>query len=148
MHIFFGINELSIDSDFVTRPSDASFEHIAHAQLATNLLRVDRFVPICEGGVARDDEAVLHPRQIGRQILGDPVRKILLAGVIAEIGKGQHDDRQARRGEGRRDRSSDRSGLCWRPSPPRADAEDEHCSDYCSDCWGEDRGKTPGGAYP
>ncbi len=34
------------------------------------------------------------PRQIGRQILGDPVGEILLLPVVAEIGKGQHDNRQ------------------------------------------------------
>jgi hypothetical protein len=43
--------------------------------------------------VLRDHEQVGDPRQVGRQIVGDPVGEILLAGIVAEIGKWQHDDR-------------------------------------------------------
>jgi hypothetical protein len=43
------------------------------------------------------------PRQIGCQIVGDTVRKVLLVSVVAEVGEWQHDDRQARRDGGRRD---------------------------------------------
>ena len=46
----------------------------------------------------RDHEHVRDPRQISRQIPGDPVGEILLFGIVAQIDKGQHDDRQARRG--------------------------------------------------
>jgi hypothetical protein len=41
-------------------------------------------------------------QQIGGQILGDPVGKILLLGVVVEIGKRQHDNRQTRRDKGLR----------------------------------------------
>jgi hypothetical protein len=41
---------------------------------------------------------VRESRQVGRQIIGDAIGKILLLTVVGEIGKGQHDDRQARRG--------------------------------------------------
>ena len=36
-----GIDQLGIDAHLISRPRDASFEHIAHAQLAADLLRVD-----------------------------------------------------------------------------------------------------------
>jgi hypothetical protein len=90
MRVGLGINELRVDADLFIRPLNASFEYISHAQLAANLLCVDRFVPVGERGIARDHEHVLDPRQIGRQILGDPVGKVLLVGVVAEIGERQH----------------------------------------------------------
>jgi hypothetical protein len=102
MRVGLGIDQLGVYAELVARPPDAPFEHIAHAQLATNLLRVDRLVPVGKRGIARDHEHVRHPRQIGRQIVGDPVGKILLVGVVAEVGERQHDDRQARRSDGRR----------------------------------------------
>jgi hypothetical protein len=103
MRVGLGINQLGIDADLVTRPPDASLQYIAHPQLAADLLRIDRFVPIGERGIARDHETMRDPRQIGRQILGDPVCEVLLLPVVAQIDKGQHDDRQTRRGEGLRD---------------------------------------------
>jgi hypothetical protein len=54
------------------------------------LPRVDRLAPVSERGVVRDHQHVRDPRQIGRQILSDPIGKILLVGVIAEIGEGQY----------------------------------------------------------
>ena len=102
MRVGLGIDQLGVDADLVARPPDAPFQHIAHAQLAADLLRVDRLVLIGERGIARDHEHIRDPRQIGRQILGDPVGEILLIRVVAEIGEGQHDDRQARRQRRRR----------------------------------------------
>jgi hypothetical protein len=49
----------------------------------TDLLCVDRLVPIGERRVAQDHEHVGDPRQIGREVLGNPVGKILLVGVAA-----------------------------------------------------------------
>jgi len=79
---------------------DAPFQQVTHAELAADLLRIDRLVLVGEGAIARDYEHASDPRQIGRQILGDAVGKVLLVGVFAEIGKRQHDNRQARRDEG------------------------------------------------
>ena len=69
MRIGLGIDQLGIDADLVARPPDASFEQVAHAKLAADLLRVDWFVPVSERGIARDYEAIPDPRQIGRQLL-------------------------------------------------------------------------------
>ena len=102
MRIGFGINQLGSDADPGSRPLDLPFEHIAHAKLAADLLRVDRLVSVSESGIARDHEHVRDPRQIGCQISGDPVGEILLFGVVAQIGKGQHGDRRTRRWGGLR----------------------------------------------
>ena len=93
MRIGFGVDQLGSDADPVSRPLDAAFQHIAHAQLAADLFCVDPLVLVGERGIARDHEHVRDPRQIGCQILGNPVRKILLLGIVTEIGERQHDDR-------------------------------------------------------
>jgi len=85
MRVGRGIDELGVDADLAAGPTDASFEHIAHAEVAANLLRVDRLIPVGERGIARDHEHIREPRQVGRQVLGDPVSKILLLWIIAQI---------------------------------------------------------------
>jgi len=88
-----GVDELGSDAQPAARPLDASVEHITDAQLAADLLGVDRFVPIGESAIAGDHERACEPRQVGRQILGDAIRKILLLRIVAEIGERQYDDR-------------------------------------------------------
>jgi len=102
MRVGRGIDQLGADAEPVARPPDASFQHITHPELAADLLRVDGLVPVGKRGVARDHEHVLEPRQVGCQILGDPVCEILLLPVVAQVRKGQHDHRQAWRSDGRR----------------------------------------------
>jgi hypothetical protein len=53
--------------------------------------------------VLREMTHVGEPRKVRCQILGDPVREVLLVGVVTEIGEWQHDDREPRRDEGLRD---------------------------------------------
>src|ERR1700730_17343144 len=60
MSVGLGIDQLRVDADLVTRPTDASFEDITHAQLAPDLLHFYRLVPIGERGIARGYE---HGRQ-------------------------------------------------------------------------------------
>ena len=76
---------------------DAAFENVADVELPPDLLGVDRLALVGEGGVARDDERVGDPRQVGRQALGDAVDEMLLLRAAAEIGEGQDHDREARR---------------------------------------------------
>ena len=83
MRIGFGIDQLGSDADPVSRPLNLPFEHIVYTKLVANPLRVDRPIPVGKGGIARDHEHVQDPRQIGRQIPGDPVCEILLFGVVA-----------------------------------------------------------------
>src|SRR6516162_5761143 len=64
MRVGCSIDQLGADADLGAPPPDASFEHIADTQLATNLLCVDWLVPVREGGIARDHEHVREARQI------------------------------------------------------------------------------------
>ena len=92
MRIPFGVDQLGVDADLVARPADAAFQHIAHTKLAADLLGVDPLVLLSERGIARDYDHVRDARQIGRQILGNPVGEILLLSIVAEISERQHDD--------------------------------------------------------
>ena len=92
MRVPFGIDQLCVDTDLVTRPPDTPFEHITHAKLAADLLGVDPLALIGERSIARDHQHTRDARQIGGQILGNPVREILLLRIFAEISKGQDHD--------------------------------------------------------
>ncbi len=61
MRVGLGIDQLGIDADLIARPLDATFQHIADAQLATDLLCVGRLVPIGERGITRDHQHVRDP---------------------------------------------------------------------------------------
>ena len=52
MRVGLGIDQLNVDADTMGRPTDAAFKHVAHVQLAANLLRVGGVVPIDESGIA------------------------------------------------------------------------------------------------
>jgi hypothetical protein len=62
MRIGCGIDQLGADADPVARSPDAPFQHVAHTQLAADLLGIDGLVSIRERGVARDHEHILDPR--------------------------------------------------------------------------------------
>jgi hypothetical protein len=93
MRAAFGIDQLSVDAHLAARAPDAPFQHIADAELAADLPRLDRFALVGKGGAASDHEASRDPRQIGRQIVGDTVREIFLFRIVAEICEWQHYDR-------------------------------------------------------
>lgn len=78
-----GVNELGIDADVVARSPHAPFQDIAHGQLAADLLGADALALLNERGIVLDHEHVRNSRQIRRQILGDPLREILLPRIVA-----------------------------------------------------------------
>src|ERR1700719_2073645 len=69
----FGSDQLHIDLHLVTRPSHATLEDIANSELATDLLRIDRFALVGEGRMPRDHKAARDSRKIGGQIIGNLV---------------------------------------------------------------------------
>jgi hypothetical protein len=52
MRVGLGIDQLGAHTHLVARPLDAPFQHIAHAQLAADLLRASGPVAIGEGRIA------------------------------------------------------------------------------------------------
>jgi hypothetical protein len=61
MRIGLGVDQLGIDADLIARPTDASFKHVADAQLAADLLRIGRLVPI--GEMNHNSTAATSPRR-------------------------------------------------------------------------------------
>src|SRR5271170_8305735 len=96
MPVCLGIDQLSVDPELIARPPDAPFKHVSDPQVAVDLLGIGRLCPVGERGIARDHEHVRESREVGRQILGDPVREILLLWIVAQIGERQYHYRQAR----------------------------------------------------
>jgi hypothetical protein len=66
MRVCLRIDQLGVNADPVAQSADAPLQHISHAQLAPDLLRVERPVPIGERGIAGDHQHVLQPREISR----------------------------------------------------------------------------------
>src|SRR5262249_35791060 len=58
MRIGLGIDQLGVDADLFPRPTDASFEYVAHAQFAADLLCVHLLVPVRERGISRDHKHI------------------------------------------------------------------------------------------
>ena len=90
-----GVDQLGIDADLVAQTADASLEYVTYVQLAADLFRIDRLPPIGEGGIPRYHEHFWDSRQIRSQVLSDPVSKIFLIGIVAQVGERQNDDREA-----------------------------------------------------
>ena len=88
-----GVDELPGDAHAVRRLAHAAFEHIAHAELAADLLHVDRPALVGEGRIARDDEKPFDARKAGDDVLDHAVGEIFLFGIAAHVLEGQDCDR-------------------------------------------------------
>ena len=86
-------DELAGDAQTVAGLAHASFQDIAHTELAPNLAHVDRAALVGEGRVARDHEQRLAARQAGDDVLDQAVDEVLLLGIAAHVLKGQHGNR-------------------------------------------------------
>src|SRR6516225_8907064 len=100
MNIRLDVDQLGVDADPITQPTDAPFEQVSYTEVEADLLGVNRLVPIGECRIARYYEHIRQPRQIGRQILSNPICEVLLLGIGVKVGERQYDDRQALSGDG------------------------------------------------
>ncbi len=80
-----GLDQLARDANPVAGLAHAAFEHVAHTQLAADLLHVDRFSLVGEARIARDDKQQWQPRDCRCDVLDDAVSEILLLGVAAHV---------------------------------------------------------------
>ncbi len=110
------VDELGVDAHDVADAPEGAFEQIAHAELRGDRRRRRFLVLVGEGGIARHDEQAGNARQLGRQVLGEPVGQIALGLVVAEIVERQHDQRRPR--VGRRARCRRRALGAGPRTPP------------------------------
>src|SRR6516164_1189862 len=96
MGIGFGVDQLRVAADAIAGAPDSSLQHIAYIQLAADLPDLNRLVAVGERGRTRDHDHAGDSRQIGGQILSDAVCEVLLLRVVAQVGKGEHHDRESR----------------------------------------------------
>ena len=88
-----GIDELRRDAHAIAGLADAALEHEAHAQVASDLLHLDRPALVAEGGVARDHEQGRNLREVGDQVFGHAVAEIFLLRIAAHVLERQDGDR-------------------------------------------------------
>ena len=113
------LDQLDVDPHPGRGPPHAALDDVAHAQLAGDGADVDRRRAIGEARIAGDDEQAGDLRQVGDEVLDQPVGEIFLVGIAAHVGEGQHRDRRLAR---QRRRLLCRRGA-GRPALP-ADPED------------------------
>ena len=82
------------DPHAARRRPHAALEHVAHAELAPDLLHVHRAPLVGEARVAGDHEQPAHPRQRADDLLDDAVGEVLLRRVPAQVLERQHRDRR------------------------------------------------------
>src|SRR6476620_5525961 len=87
------IDKLRIDTHPLSRPANAALQDVADAELAGDLLHVDRSILVGECGVAGDHEQPPDARELGDQILGNAVGEVALVAIRAHVGEGQYDQR-------------------------------------------------------
>ena len=89
-----GIDELPGDAHPVCRLAHAAFEHVAHPELAADLLHVHGPALVGEARIAGDHEQPAHARQRGDDLFHHAVGEILLLRVAAHVLERQDRDRR------------------------------------------------------
>jgi len=88
-----GIDQLAGDAHTVAALAHRTFEDIAHAQLAPDLLHIDGTPFVGESRIAGDHEEAVDAAERGDDLLDHAVDEIFLLRITAHILKRQHRDR-------------------------------------------------------
>src|SRR5260370_22560305 len=84
------IDELTRNAHLVPGFAYAAFKHVTYPELATDLLYVHGPAFVDEARIARDDEQAGKAGKRRNDVLHDPIRKVLLLMVAAQILEGQN----------------------------------------------------------
>ena len=87
------IEKLCRDPQLLARLADAPLQHVAHAEQRAD--PVNPVIAALEGERrgAADHVQLAEARQPIENLLGHPVAEIVVVGVVADVGEGQHRDR-------------------------------------------------------
>ena len=81
------------DPEVVRRAPHAAFEHVPAVEIATDLREASRIALETHRRGPGDHAQRPNPRQIGDDLVGEPVREVLGIGIRAQIRKRKDDDR-------------------------------------------------------
>ena len=88
------VDQLRGDAHATARLAHRAFEHIAHPQIAADLLHIDRLALVRETGIAGDHEQPADAAECRNDLLDHPVSEIFLLRIAAHVLEGQHRDRR------------------------------------------------------
>ena len=86
------VDELRRDAHARPGLAHASFQHMAHAEVARDAPQIDGAALVGEGRIARDHHQPRHLRQIGDQVFADAVGEVILFSVAGHVVERQHHD--------------------------------------------------------
>src|SRR5262249_4624084 len=81
------IDQLGGNANAISSSPDAALQHVAHAQLASDLAYIDRPALVLEARIAGDDEKLAEPRQFRDDVFDDAVCEVVLLGIGGQICK-------------------------------------------------------------
>ncbi len=94
MKAILDVDELCSDSNFITGSLYATFEHCTDIELFANLANIHSLVAKLKGRCARRDANFAYLREHVQDRVGQAVRKIGAALVVAHIDERQYRDRR------------------------------------------------------
>ena len=89
----FRFDQLAGDPQPGAGAAHATFQHVAHAELAAHLTHIHRTPLVGEGRIAGDDEEPAHAGERGCDVLDHAVGEVVLLRVAAHVLEGQHHER-------------------------------------------------------
>ncbi len=86
------VDELGGDAHARAGLADAAFQDEFDPEILAHLVHLHRLALVGKRRIARDNEQAGDFRQVGDDVLGDPIAKIFLLGVAAHVCEWQHGD--------------------------------------------------------
>src|SRR6185437_5477305 len=88
------LQQLAGNANAIADLAHAAFEHISHAELASDPTNVRRLALVGKARIAPDDEEPFDARQAGDNVIDHAVAEIILLAVAAHVLKRQHRNRR------------------------------------------------------
>ena len=89
----FRLHQTCVDPQTLSGLPHASVEHVAHAEVAPDLLGLRFLAGIALDGASCDHEQSRQSRKPRSEVLGQPVSEILLLRLTRHVGERKHRDR-------------------------------------------------------
>jgi hypothetical protein len=119
-----GVDQLCRDPNPLALPPDTSLEHVAHTQLLADLCQIDIAALERKRRGARCDLESGHLCECIQELLGQPVREVLVGRVGAQVHERQDGDRSLRDGRGPGVRTRPEA---WSRDPDQRSQRDQRC---------------------